>query len=155
MSRTVRAKRPWHVVSRGFGVDGFVAIGSGDPTVPVGARVTWFDTEEDARQHPAAAAYLAKMEMSASLAEIDAEAALSIDKNHLAKAHEAERVIFDEVWDLDRLPYIRAEIERRGDDMSAQDIAVMWWTKHAEDAAPEAERTKAKRIARGEQENDT
>ena len=151
MARVVKAKLPWHVIATGYTPEDFVSMGRGDAFIQPGCTeddVSWFETEEQAMQHPAARERVPKLKEAKALKMIDGESELDRGDMHTNKKHEAELVKFESVTDPARLPFITAELSMRDDGSTADDIANEWWAKHTESAGPEAERIDKKRKVR-------
>ena len=104
--------------------------------------VTWHKNIDD---HPTAAAQDKVINTEAAKIQIDAEAGVNRSTMHANKRIEAERVLFDNETNMDRLPMIAAEIERRTEDVTAVEVAQEWWFKVRATAAPEADRVNKKR----------
>jgi len=151
MARVIKAKLPWHVIATGFTQDDFITMGRGDAILQPGCtedHVSWFETEQQALQHPAARDGVNAQTKVKTLQMIDAESELVRGDMHTIKKHEAELVKFDGVTDPERLPYITAEIAKRNDGSTALAVADEWWSKHLESADPEADRIDLKRQVR-------
>lgn len=148
MARRIAAKLPYHVIATGMSASDFIALGRGDVFLQdsfTEADVSWHATYEQAMQHPAARDGAGYIERVKTLHAIDKSSGLSRDKLHAAKAREAERVLFDNVTDVNRLPFLAADCATRTDGCTLQQVAQEVWNMHAQDAQPEADRVEAKR----------
>ena len=151
MARVIKAKLPWHVIATGYTKDDFLIMGRGDAFLQPGCteeHVTWFETREKALEHPAARDGVKAQDDAKALRMIDGESELVRGDMHTIKKHEAELVRFDLVTDLERLPYMSAEIAKRDDGSTLADVAEEWWSKHRENAEREATRIDNKRKVR-------
>lgn len=80
------------------------------------------------------------------MATADTDLSIPIPVARLIKAREAERVLFEAITDLDRLPFLAKRVAR-GEDL--QDVAAEIWAKHIAGAELEDQRIQAKKDLRG------
>lgn len=151
MARRITAAAPWHVIATGYSADDFIGMARGDALLPAECAVSdvfWFPTIYEALQHPAARDFHESKLLRKVLNNVDGEHGVRKGVMHSAKAREAERVKFDNVTDLNRLPYLAAEVATRTDGATLAQVADEVWAKHVFDATAEALRVQARRLAR-------
>lgn len=152
-----KALKRFYVVSIGFDASGHITDGQADAMGfvdentdwPAGAEYSWFDTIDQQCEHPAFRAHKKQTDLRAASSSIDSETGLAqIAKRHANKAAEADRVLHDGVVDLARVPFLSAELAKRTNGETLNDIAAEIWGQYSADALPESERIQLKRDAR-------
>lgn len=129
--------------------NGLKFIEWGDDGVDPQAGSSWFyDTyEERAADNPELAAACEQCDMRAELTAVNAKYGITErDKIHAAKAREADMVISETIFDLQRLPYLAADLELRTDGETLADIAKEILAKSTAAAQTEALRVHERRL---------
>ncbi len=148
MAKKIKARRKFHVIATGYTADDFVALGSGPVYLQEGFTeddISWHDSLATAMKHPAARDGYGAIERSKKLKAIDGQSEVQKLRVHAHKAREAEKILFDDVTDPLRIPFITADCAARSDGCTIHDVAQMIWDKHLEEVPSETLRTEARR----------
>ena len=136
MAKPIKAKKPWHVVTKGYSPDDLLSIGRGDVYLQPGwneGMIVWCRTRDEAMQHPAARDKTKNDQIKQKLNEVDnryADKGIDRVQSHTAKSMMAVMYLKGMLGPDDDTSLLDDEAAMRG--ITPTEMAEVWLSKMRE-----------------------